>query len=172
MSYDVSVIIPLYNARDLVKFTVDSVLNQTLKNIEVLIIDDCSTDDSLAVCRELYGSDKRVRILQQPQNMGPGAARNTGIRCAHGRYVVFVDSDDEILPDTLSSMLDEAGKVSADIVHTTQFVYALPDDEGNLPLQLIDDSVTYFRNNIGGDSYTEVKLLSDDLDSRFDDWKH
>ena len=172
MSCDVSAVVPLYNARDLVKYTVDSILNQTLSGIEVLIVDDCSTDDSLKLCRELYGHDERVRILQQPKNMGPGAARNTGIRNALGKYIVFVDSDDEILPDMFSKMFDTAEKFSADVIHSTQFVYALPDEEGNIPLQLVDDGVQYFRNTIGGDSYTEVTRLSDDLAERFDGWKN
>ena len=91
MKADVSVVMPLYNAKDYVKLAVDSILNQTLAGIELLIVDDCSTDGSLELCRELYGHDKRVRIIQQPKNMGPGAARNTGIRSATGDYVTFVD---------------------------------------------------------------------------------
>ncbi len=172
MSYDVSAVVPMYNAKELVKFTVDSILNQSLANIEVLIVDDCSTDDSLKFCREIYGHDERVRILQQPKNMGPGAARNTGIRSAKGKYIVFVDSDDEILPDMFSKMFETAEKYSADIIHSTQFVYAVPDEEGNLPLQLVDDRVQYVRNNIGRDSYSEVARLSDDMAERFDDWEN
>ena len=174
MSCDVSVVMPLYNAKDLVKFTVDSVLNQTLENIEVLIIDDCSTDDSLAVCRELYGSDKRVRILQQPQNMGPGAARNRGINEASGKYIAFVDSDDEILPDALSKMLETAKKYDADVVHNTKYFVHSLDKDGSVPLQLIDDDVILspISGNAGGEEYTEITRLSDDLSSRFDDWKN
>lgn len=170
MSCDISVIVPVYNARNFVKYTVDSVLNQTLANIEVLLVDDCSTDGSPDFCRELYGHDSRVKILQQPKNMGPGAARNTGIKNAQGKYIVFVDSDDELLPDMFSKMFDTAEKFSADIIHSTQFVYALPDEEGNIPLQLVDDNVQYLHNTIGGDSYDEVTRLSDDLAVRFDGW--
>ena len=117
MSYDISAVVPLYNAKNLIKLTVDSILAQTHSNIEVLIVDDCSTDGSFELCYELYGHDERVRLLQQPKNMGPGAARNTGIRSAQGKYIVFVDSDDEILPDMFSKMLDTAEKFSADIIH-------------------------------------------------------
>ncbi len=172
MSCDVSVVVPLYNARNLVQFTVDSILNQTLANIEVLIVDDCSTDGSLEFCRELYGQNPRVRILQQPRNMGPGKARNTGIRNAQGKYIVFVDSDDEIMPDMLGKMFDTAEKFAADIVHTTHFIYALPDESGNLPLQLIDNGVQYFRSSPGETAYTEVTLLSDDLGARLEDWRN
>ena len=173
MSADISAVIPLYNAKDYVKLTVDSILSQTHKNIEVLIVDDCSTDDSLELCRELYGNDERVRIIQQPRNMGPGAARNTGIRSAAGEYVVLVDSDDELLPSALAENFAAVRKFSADIVHNTHFLLPLPDENGDIPLQLIDDGVKYFplSSNVAGDDYTEVTLLSDDLASRLEDWK-
>lgn len=172
MKIDVSVIIPLYNAKDYFKFTVDSILNQTHKNIEVVIVDDCSTDGSLELCRELYGQDERIRIIQQPQNMGPGAARNTGIRSASGEYVVFCDSDDALLPDTLQNMFEVAEKFNADVVHNTKVFYPLPDEEGNMPLELIDDSVKMFCNDIDRNAYSEVTLLSEDFDSRLEDWKN
>ena len=171
MRCDVSVIVPLYNAKDLVKFTADSVLNQTCRNIELLIVDDCSTDGSLDLCRELYGHDERVRIIQQPKNMGPGAARNAGIRSATGDYVTFWDSDDEALPDTLSNMLDTAQKFGADVVHNTQVLYPIPDEDGNMPLQMAADGVDLFRNDTDRDAYTEVTLLGDDMSSRLEDWK-
>ena len=175
MKIDVSVVVPLYNKKDYLKFSVDSILNQTHKNLEVLIVDDCSTDGSLELCRELYGHDERVRIIQQPNNMGPGAARNRGINEARGKYMLFVDSDDEILPDTMSKLLDVAEKYSADIIHNTQFVYPLPDEDGNIPLELLSDGVQYFFNDIEDDTYTkytQVTLLSDDMASRFENWKH
>ena len=170
MSVDVSVIMPLYNAKDYVKLTVDSILNQTLKNIEVVIVDDCSTDGSLDLCRELYGHDARVRTLRQPQNMGPGAARNTGIREAHGEYVVFVDSDDEILPDTLAKMFETAQKYDADIVHTPNFMYPIPGEDGKIPLQLISDDVELFPLSGETVRYNEVTLVNDDLSSRLKRW--
>ena len=172
MKTEVSVIMPLYNARDYVKCAVDSVLNQTLANIELLIVDDCSTDGSLELCRELYGHDKRVKIIQQPHNMGPGEARNTGIRSATGDYVTFVDSDDAILPDILQQMLDATKKFNADIIHSTKCWYTIPDEEGNMPLQLFGDGVKMFSNNIERNPYTEITRLSDDPESRFEDWKN
>ena len=170
MKIDVSVIIPLYNAKDYFKFTVDSVLNQTHKNIEVVIVDDCSTDGSLELCRELYGSDERVRIFKQEKNGGPGAARNRGIQEAQGEYVLFSDSDDAILPDTIEKMYEAAKKYNADVVNNTKIWYPLPDEEGNMPLNLIDDSVKMFCNDIDRNAYTEVTLLSEDFDSRLEDW--
>ena len=174
MNTEISVIMPLYNKKDYLKFAAASVLNQTLSDIELLIVDDCSTDGSLELCRELYGTDPRVRIIKQPHNMGPGAARNTGIRSAAGNYVVFWDSDDEFLPEALSTLLAPAKKYNADVVHNTQFLFPLPDDDGNMPLQLIDDGVKLFpvSGNMNGDDYTEITPLSDDMASRLDDWQN
>ena len=174
MSCDVSVVIPLYNAEKFIRLCVDSALSQTLDNLEIVIVDDCSTDKSVELCRELYGHDERVRIIQQPRNMGPGAARNAGIRSAAGDYVVFWDSDDEVLPDALSQMLGIAKKYNADVVHNTQFLFPLPDENNYIPLQLINDSVKLFpiSSNANGDDYTEITPLSDDMASRLDDWKN
>ena len=174
MSCDVSVIVPLYNAKELVKFTVDSILNQTLANFEVLLIDDCSTDGSPEFCRELYGHDERVKILQQPKNMGPGAARNRGISEACGKYIAFVDSDDEILPDMFSKMRGIAEKYDADVVHDTKYLIPILNEDGNMPLQMIDDSVRLFpvSGSASGEGYSEITRLTDDLASRFEDWKN
>ena len=80
MDYKVSVIVPMYKAVRFIKPAVEGLLAQTLKELEVIIVDDCSPDDSLEKCRELYGNHERVQILAQPRNMGPGEARNTGIK--------------------------------------------------------------------------------------------
>ena len=173
MKCDVSVVVPLYNTRNFVKFTVDSILNQTLANIEVLIVDDCSADGSLEYCRELYGHDSRVKILPQPKNIGPGAARNRGIRESQGEYIAFIDSDDEILPDMLSKMFSVAKKYNADVVQDTKYFLPSLNKEGNFPLQMLDDDVMLLptSSNANGEDYSELTRLSDDLDSRFEDWK-
>ena len=170
MSIDVSAVVPLYNAKNYVKLTVDSILDQTLKNIEVVIVDDCSTDGSLELCRELYAHDERVKIVQQPQNMGVGAARNAGIRSASGDYIAFVDSDDELLPDALASMFDTAHKHNADVLHNTAIIFPIPHGDGEMPLQLLNGNVEYFPHREGSIRYTELTLLNDDLSSRFEKW--
>lgn len=172
MNFDVSAIMPLYNAKDYFKLTVDSILAQSHKNVEVVVVDDCSTDGSLELCRELYGSNERVRILKQDKNMGPGDARNRGIREARGEYVMFVDSDDELLPDMLSKMFETAKQFDADIVQNTQFLYPLPDEEEKIPLQLIDGTVTLFPFGAESKNYPQVTLLTEDLPSRLDIWRN
>ena len=120
MKFDVSVVIPLYNAKKFIRACVDSVLNQTLKNVEVVIVDDCSTDDSLAYCRELYGNNDRVRIFQQPKNGGPGAARNRGVQEAEGEYIAFLDSDDEMMPFNLERIFTVAKQYDAAVRYIEQ----------------------------------------------------
>jgi len=89
----VSVIIPVYNVEKYLKQCLDSVINQTLKDIEIICVDDGSTDSSLEILKEYAKNDNRIKILTQ-ENKGAGAARNTGLRVAAGKYVYFLDSDD------------------------------------------------------------------------------
>ena len=100
----VSVVIPAYNRADTVGRAVDSALAQTLDDIEVLVVDDGSTDDTAAVV-EGY-DDPRVRLLSHDGNRGRSAARNTGIEAAHGEFVAFLDSDDQWLPAKLARQVD------------------------------------------------------------------
>ena len=132
MSPDISVIMPLYNAKKYLKLAVDSILNQTHNNLEVVIVDDCSTDGSLELCRELYGDDSRVVLLQQPQNSGPGNARNSGIKHAHGKYIAFADSDDRLTPDACRTMIDAIGEKDLVIAHYYLDVASAQFDRGLL----------------------------------------
>ena len=90
----VSVIMPAFDAERYLHAAVDSVLRQSFSNLELLIVDDGSTDGTLAIARGYAAHDPRVRVLQQ-ENAGPGPARNTGFRAAEGRLFAFLDSDDE-----------------------------------------------------------------------------
>ncbi len=87
----ISVVIPLYNKRDTIKATIQSVLNQTFQDFEIVVVDDGSTDDSCELVRQI--ADKRVRIISQA-NRGVSAARNTGIRESRGGLIAFLDADD------------------------------------------------------------------------------
>lgn len=89
----ISVIIPIYNCEQYIEQCVRSVLRQTLKDLEVICVDDGSTDQSVQVLRELMRTDERI-ILCQQKNQGPGIARNTGMKRAEGKYIAFLDADD------------------------------------------------------------------------------
>ena len=89
----VSVIIPVFNRAELIERTIDSVLTQSYRNIEIIIVDDASTDDTLSVVKKI--DDPRIKCIPLEQNSGPSTARNTGVKLAQGRFVAFLDSDDE-----------------------------------------------------------------------------
>src|SRR5262245_13613113 len=96
----VSVIIPCYNREKLVGETIESVLNQTYQNFEVIVVNDGSTDGTEEAIKR-YTSDVRIHYLKHEVNKGIPTARNTGIKHAQGEYVAFLDSDDLFLPDKL-----------------------------------------------------------------------
>ena len=101
----VSVVMPLHNAADRVEAGVRSVLGQSLAAWELLVVDDASTDDSVARVEALAAGDARVRVLRLERNGGPAVARNAGIREARGRYIAFLDSDDAWAPEKLARQL-------------------------------------------------------------------
>lgn len=100
----VSVIIPLYNRENTIQRSVDSILNQTYTNIEVIVVDDGSTDKSVDMLKK-YVDDSRVRVFCQGKNKGANAARNRAIREAQGEYIAFQDSDDEWMPCKLEKQI-------------------------------------------------------------------
>ena len=99
----VSVIIPIYRVEKYIAATVESVLAQTYKNFELLIVDDGSPDKSVEICQQF--TDSRIRIIRQ-ENRGVAAARNTGIRHAKGDYLAFLDADDIWLPEKLEKHVE------------------------------------------------------------------
>ncbi|QTX05278.1 bifunctional glycosyltransferase/CDP-glycerol:glycerophosphate glycerophosphotransferase [Agromyces archimandritae] len=106
-------IVPVYNVEEYVEEAVRSVLRQTLADLEVIIIDDGSTDGSSAIVDRLAGEDGRVRVIRKA-NAGLGAARNTGIREARGRYLTFIDSDDTIPTRAYEIMVRTLEKTGSD----------------------------------------------------------
>lgn len=101
----VTVITPVYNAEEFLAETIESVLNQTYKSFEFLLIDDCSTDSSPAMIKEYAKNDPRIRYLKLEENSGAAVARNTGLENAQGRFIAFVDSDDKWHPEKLAKQL-------------------------------------------------------------------
>ena len=100
----VSIIIPVYNASKYLSDCLDSVLSQSYSQLEVILIDDGSRDDSLSLCRQYAARDERVFVIHQ-KNGGPGAARNAGLEQATGEYLLFFDSDDLVLPNAIQTMV-------------------------------------------------------------------
>ncbi len=118
----VSVIMPIYNAYDYLRPAMDSVLDQTLSDIEVICVDDGSTDHSLEILKEYQERDSRVRIITET-NAGPARARNNGLRRARGKFVAFLDADDFYEPIFLESLYDAATSGDLDVTICRYDIY-------------------------------------------------
>lgn len=105
----VSIIIPVYNSQDYLQKCLDSVLCQTYKNIEVILVDDGSTDRSAAICDDFHQRDQRVKVFHR-ENMGASLARKFGLSVANGQFIQFVDSDDWIKPFMTEKLICSAEK--------------------------------------------------------------
>lgn len=125
----VSVIIPVYNVEEYLKECLDSVINQTLKEIEIICIDDCSTDSSYSILEEYAKKDSRIVLIKNKENMGVGYNRNIGIKEAKGEYIGFIDSDDYISEDYYENLYNTAKKYNSDVVNTLN---VSNDKEGNI----------------------------------------
>lgn len=123
MTMDVSIIIPVYNVKDYIADCLHSVMSQTsVCTIECILVDDCGSDNSIDIAEKLiesYDGPIQFKILRQPYNQGPSAARNLGIKEAEGDYVFFLDSDDTISPDCIELLYSLAQKYDADYVQGT-----------------------------------------------------
>ena len=131
-----SVIVPVYNVEDYLETCVSSVIAQSCRDYELILVDDGSTDSSGSMCDRLsqqYG----CRVIHQ-ENGGLGAARNTGIEAAQGDYLVFLDSDDFISPDTLQGLSDEMNRVSADI-----YTFGFVTSDGSRDIAPFVDNLPY-----------------------------
>ena len=115
IDYKISVIVPVYNVEKYLRRCVDSIINQTYSNIEIILVDDGSLDSSPQICEDLAEEDSRIVVIHQT-NSGLAGARNTGINAASGDYIGFVDSDDWIENDTYEHCMDLINKYEADIV--------------------------------------------------------
>lgn len=101
----ISVIIPLYNDRKYIKKCLKSIIRQTYQNLEIIVINDGSTDDSLNICRKMQKKDKRI-IIKSQKNSGCAVARNKALKIARGKYIVFVDSDDYVKRNMIRELHD------------------------------------------------------------------
>ncbi len=112
----VSVIVPVYRAEDTIGRCLTALQEQTLSDLELIFVDDCGGDGSLACLRDAAAKDPRIRILQNPVNSGPGTSRNAGIEAANGEYLSFVDADDYPAPDFLELLYKKAKEDDLDLV--------------------------------------------------------
>lgn len=111
----ISVIVPVYNTEDYLPRCIESILGQTYQNIEIVLVDDGSTDSSLCICEKYAGRDSRVVVIKQ-ENKGNNAARKAGLKACTGEYITFVDSDDWIGSNLVALLYEQAIENYADMV--------------------------------------------------------
>ena len=181
----VSVITPVYNAEKYLKESIESVLSQTYHHIEMILVDDCSSDNSARIIREYQLKSSQIKYYLQPRNMGAGYARNKALELARGQYVAFLDADDVWMLDkierqinfmktkkspfsyTAIEMIDEVGnllKGKRDVVESIDYTFLLSNTMITTSTVVIDRTVIGdFRMHLrrGGQDYaTWLRLLS------------
>lgn len=137
----VSIIISVYNAEKRIEKISDSVLNQSYSNIEVIIIDDCSGDNSFNIIKNISKKDKRIKVYRNEINLGVSQTRNVGIEKAKGKYIAFLDSDDIWKKDKLEKQISYMDKNKIDICYTG---YEMIDkDESHVSIYNVPKYIDY-----------------------------
>lgn len=138
----VTIIMPSYNSENFIIESIESVLAQTYSNWELIIVDDCSPDDSNKIIAKYIDSDSRIKLIKLEKNSGPAVARNTAIEAANGRYIAFLDSDDVWLPNKLEKQIKFMQ--DNDLAFTYSSYKLVGEDNEDLGLFITKDKISYF----------------------------
>lgn len=154
----VSVIVPVYNVEQYLKEAIESIIGQTYKDIEIILVDDGSTDKSGNICDEYKEKDDRIKVIHQ-ENKGLSGARNSGLDVCAGEFVAFLDSDDALASDAIEKWVEVFEKTGADIVESNYAIYKgdKPMDETMLPK--LPKRIAPNDNSEGLYTYKEALLL-------------
>lgn len=149
----ISVVVPIYNIEKYLPKAIESILNQTYKNLEVILVDDGSTDGSLEICEQCAKRDSRIKVLHK-SNGGAGSARNSGMELATGKYLTFVDGDDWIEKDMYEKMLSAIWETNSEIaVCRVKYVFSDKVVDGSTgTVSVFEDAElleTYIERNAG-----------------------
>ena len=138
----VSVIMPTYNSGKFLAESIESILNQTYKHLELLITDDCSSDeDTINLLEKYQKEDNRVRVVSLKQNSGPGVARNHSIERAQGQYIAFCDSDDRWMPNKLEIQLATMTKTGKALCCSSYII--CDDNNNNIGINISPSRITF-----------------------------
>ena len=141
----VSIVTPTYNCGKFITETIESVIGQTYKNWEMIIVDDCSKDNTQEIVKKYLKNDKRIKYIKFEKNQGAAIARNTAIREAKGRYIAFLDSDDLWSKDKLEKQINFMKKNSYSFTCTA---YEQIDENNNLLNKIIRPKIKADYNRI------------------------
>ena len=178
----VSVIIPTYNRVHLIRRAIQSVLNQTYQDFEVIIVDDGSTDNTEEVVKSF--NDPRIRYIRHEKNKGAATARNTGIKAARGKFIAFQDSDDEWLPEKLEKQMKvfENTPAKVGVVYTgfwkienNKKIYIpfswVKQKEGNIHKELLKGNFVTTQSIVARKECFKKAGMFDEKLPRFQDWE-
>lgn len=135
----VSIVIPIYNVERYLRQCLDSVVNQTLKDIEIICVDDGSTDSSPDIIKEYVDKDPRVKVITKP-NSGYGNSMNRGFDMAEGEYIGIVESDDYADPDMFEKLYEVASANDLDVVKSGFYFYYSIPEERNEKVEIVSKS--------------------------------
>lgn len=152
----VSVILPIYNVEKYLKNCIESLTNQTYENLEIILVDDGSTDNSGNICDEIEKTDERIKVIHK-QNGGLAAARNTGYLEATGTYLMYIDSDDIVKKDVVKKCVEAIEKENSDVVI---FGYEKVDEAGNIIETCKWENATYTNEQMLGKLYDSIQEMS------------
>ena len=173
----ISIVIPMYNAEKYVGECLDSILAQTFDDYEVIVVDDCSTDNSAAIVESYipkFGADK-LQLVRSKVNSGSGAApRNIGIRLSRGEYVFLMDNDDAIVENALEYLYVVADKFQADVVHCDKVFVSLTEtvkfDKNNVRLLQLSNAIPVLNHSpISNDLIKRIKMFTNNQ-MRWEPW--
>ena len=164
MNPAISIVVPAYNKEPYIKQCMDSLVNQTFKNIEIIVVDDASTDNTLQILRDYEKKDSRVKIIAKEHNCGRHVARKTGVQETIGDYVLFVDADDEIELKACEVLYSYVSSHPADILHFGVSIH--PEGKSDEDFAYSYDQM-YAQNN--GDQ-TSDNIIKSTFSSDFPHW--
>ena len=154
----VSIVIPVYNAENYIKKSIESILHQTYPVWELILIDNGSEDDSFKICQEYAKKEERIQVLHQYQNKGVSAARNLGLEKANGDYVTFLDADDWVAEDYLEQLVKAAKSTQADmLVCQYKKVYDVDRESGE---ERFSEQQIFITKEYNKEDYVEQCLLN------------
>ncbi len=144
----ISVIIPVYNVEKYLHVCLNSVLNQTYQDFEIICIDDNSTDDSLEILEYFAKKDSRIKIIKQDFNQGPGHSRNCGLNVAKGKYIFFLDGDDWIDFNTFEILIKKADENDLDLLFFNELNFNDETHEFSIGNSLDDEFISIYENKV------------------------
>lgn len=140
----VSIIMSAYNAEKTIRKALLSCLSQTYKDIEVIVVDDASTDNTLNIVKEIANNDSRIKVVQHDVNKGAGLSRRSGINNANGDYITYLDSDDYLKLDCIETLVKAAKSKNADIVHPGIITVIKDKEYSRIPKEQFTEGVERF----------------------------